>query len=84
MKIQIKYVSERGMAFDNAEDAISHDAELPRIIGVYENDLARMEAGLKIFGSGPVTDELKENWRNAIDNYKEKWEAAKTYINPDA
>ena len=73
---KVIYVSELGRTYDTPEDAISDDKRLPQIIAVYEKDLARMEAGLKTFGCGPVTEELKQQWRKTITDYKTKWEKA--------
>lgn len=80
MKTQIKYISERGSAFDTREEAIEHDKALPVIIDTYKNDLERMEGGLKTFGGQLVTEEMKENWRAAITEYEAKWELAKASL----
>ncbi len=73
MRKEIRYISELGRGFSTVEEAIEDDKRLPYVISVYRNDLERMEAGLETFGSAPVTEELKENWRNAIAGYEEKW-----------
>jgi hypothetical protein len=76
MKRQIKYISELNRSFDTAEEAIEDDNRLPGIIAKYEDDLRRMEEGLEMFGGSPVTEELKEQWRHAIEGYKVQWDAA--------
>jgi hypothetical protein len=76
MNKRIQYISELGRAFDTPEAAIEDDKRLPDIIRIYENDLARMEAGLRTFAGAPVTEEMKESWRNAIAGYKRQWEKA--------
>lgn len=77
MQVVTTYVSELGRSFATSAEALADDARLPGIIRTYESDLERMEAGLEVFGSEPVTEDLKRQWRNAIAGYKAKWEVAK-------
>ena len=44
MKTEIRYISERGKAFESPEEALEHDKEIPRIIKTYKKDLDFLKA----------------------------------------
>ena len=71
MKIQIKFISERGLAFDTPEEAIAFDKHLPNIIATYEKDLKKC----KDLGDY----ERCESIEHCIKDFKEKWERAKAW-----
>ena len=56
---------------------MEHDKKLPSIIATYKRDLAKMEAGAEKFGKVPVTEQLKQDWRNSIKEYEIMWGSAR-------
>jgi len=76
MKRKITYISELGYSYDTAEKAAEDDKRLPNLITIYKRDLTLMEGGIELFGGSPVTEKLKQQWRDAIADYERKWEAA--------
>lgn len=78
MRKQVKYISETGRSFDTPKEAFEEDQMLFSIIKVYEEDLARMEGGVEIFASSPVTPELMQQWREAIVRYEKQLQEARS------
>lgn len=78
MKKQIKYISETGRSFDTPKEAFEEDQRLLKVIKVYKDDLDKMEGGDKMFGSGPVTPELIQQWREAIVRYEKQLHEARS------
>jgi len=83
MKRKITYISAWGTEFKAPEEAIEHEASIPGILAAFEADLARIESDSKTVGGIPVSEELKEFLREAIENYRKLWAEVQADRNAD-
>lgn len=78
MQVKTIYVSALGRECSTAKEALSDEDRLPRIIALYEKDLATLRAGGPFAGKTlpadhPERAEEITRWEAVIADYKEKW-----------